>query len=94
MENKGPHPRVTCSYVKSCDQRKKGRKKRRKAHDVLVLVLVLVLVYVVPEGQFKYDDDPVVFAYVPAAQGVHVAWYPVDEVSTGHLMHDADSDLE
>jgi uncharacterized ion transporter superfamily protein YfcC len=40
---------------------------------VLVLVFVHVLVYVVPEGQFKHDDDPVVFAYVPAAQGVHVA---------------------
>ena len=40
---------------------------------VLVLVLVLLLVYVVPEEQFKYDDDPVVFTYVPAAQGVHVA---------------------
>jgi uncharacterized ion transporter superfamily protein YfcC len=74
MENKGPHPRVTCSYVKSCDQRKEGKKTKRTL-DVLVLVLglVLVLVYVVPEGQFKHDNDPVVFTYVPAAQGVHVA---------------------
>jgi hypothetical protein len=40
---------------------------------VFVLVYVFALVCVVPEGQFKHDDDPVVFAYVPAAQGVHVA---------------------
>jgi hypothetical protein len=40
---------------------------------VLVLVFVCLLVYVVPERQFKHDDDSVVFTYVPAAQGVHVA---------------------
>ena len=62
---------------------------------VLVLVYALALVCVVPEGQFKHDDDPVVFAYVPAAQGVHVAWHPLDQVPTGQLMHVADpGDLE
>ena len=27
---------------------------------------------VVPVGQIKHDDDPMVLAYVPAAQGVHI----------------------
>jgi hypothetical protein len=30
---------------------------------------------VVPVGQIKHDDDPMVFAYVPAAQGVHFACF-------------------
>jgi hypothetical protein len=38
MENKGPHTRVTCSYVKSCDQRKKGRKEVMHTRCVSVSV--------------------------------------------------------
>ena len=31
---------------------------------------------VVPVGQIKHDDDPMVLAYVPAGQGVHIATCP------------------
>ena len=31
---KGPHPRVTCSYVKSCDQRQEERKEGRHTRCV------------------------------------------------------------
>ena len=30
---------------------------------------------VVPVGQIKHEDDPMVLAYVPAAQGVHIACF-------------------
>jgi hypothetical protein len=42
MENKGPHTRVTCSYVKSCDQRKKGEKEVMHTRCVSVSVCDVV----------------------------------------------------